>query len=186
MEPVTVSFAMTRDDYVGGALARLKMQTSGPYRAANRLTGIGLVVIGGILFALYFSARRPVQWFGAACVVFGAFLLFLNLPAQEFFVRRAAEAKFEQGLAGIAAHTVVFGENDVEIHSERYDAKLPYGMFHSAFADGTAILLCTAEDESRVVPERAMTADEQKRVESLLAEKMNRKFKQEGTREWTK
>jgi hypothetical protein len=186
MEPVTVSFAMTRDDFVGGALARLKMQTYGPYRLANRLTGVGMLVLGIVLFALYFSARWPMQWFGAVCVVFGAFLLFLNLPAQEFFIRRAAAAKFEQGLAGIAACTVSFGENGVSIRSERYDADLPYGMLSAAYADGTAILLCTAEDESRIVPVRAMTADEQKQVESLLAAKMKRKFKQEGTREWTK
>ena len=186
MEPVTVSFAMTRDDYVGGALARLKMQTSGPYLAANRLAGGGMVVLGGILFALHFTAHRPFQWLGAVCVVFGAFLLFLNLPAQEFFIRRAAAAKFEKGLAGVAAQTVSFGEDGVEIRSERYEAKIPYGMISAAYADGTAILLCTAEDESRIVPERTMTADEQKRVEGLLAEKMDRKFKQEGAREWTK
>lgn len=186
MEPVTATFAMTCDDFVGGALARLKMQTSGAYRTANRLLGGGLIALGCILFAVYFSAHRPVQWLGALCVVFGAFLLFLSLPVQESVVRRMAAARFEKGLCGIAAQTVCFGDDCVEICSERYDAKIPYGLFFAAYADEATILLCTASDESRIVPKRIMSTEEQKRVEGLLAAKMNQKFKQEGAREWTK
>ena len=186
MESVTVNFAMTRDDFVNGALARLKMQTSGPYRTANRITGAGSVMLGFILFALYFMTHRSVQWLGALCVVFGAFLLFLNLPMQGTAVRRMAAARFEKGLCGVAAQAVYFGESCVEIRSERYEAKIPYDMLFAAYADETTILLCTASDESRIVPKRTMSMEEQKRVEDLLAAKMNRKFKQEGAREWTK
>ncbi len=186
MDAVTVSFAMTREDFVNGALARLRMQVSGAYRTANSLTGAGTAVIGLVLFALYFKAGRPVQWLGAVCLVFGAFLLFLNLPTQEAAVRRSAAARFEKGLCGVAAQTVGFGEDGVEISSERYEAKIPYEMLCAAFADETTVLLCTASDESRIIPKRTMSLEEQKRVESLLAVKMNRKFKQEGAREWTK
>lgn len=186
MDSVTVNFAMTREDFVSGALARLKMQTSGPYRMANRLTGGGLFVIGCVLFALYFAAGKPVQWLGTVCALFGAFLLFLNQPTQEAAVRRMAASRFEEGLCGVAAQTVSFGAGGVEISSERYEAKIPYGMLFAAYADETTILLCTASDESRIVPKRTMSTEEQKRVESLLAAEMNRKFKQEGARQWTK
>lgn len=186
MQPVTLTFAMTREDYVNGAAARLKMQTQGSYRAVNRLTGIALIVAGGVLFAFYFAARLPVQWLAALCAVFGAFLLFLSLQLQESAVRRMAAARFEKGLCGVAAQEVVFGESCVEFRAERYEAKIPYEMLFSAYADETTVLLCTASDESRIVPRRTMSLEEQERVEHLLAAKLNQKFKQEGAREWTK
>ena len=185
-EPVTVNFAITRDDFVNGSLARLKMQTAGAYRTANRLTGAGAAVIGCVLFAFYFTTHRPVQWIGTVCIVFSAFLLFLNQSTQEAAVRRMAAARFEKGLCGVAAQTVSFAKDCVEIHSERYEAKIPYGKFFAAYADETTILLCTASDESRIIPKRTMSTEEQKRVENLLASEMNRKFRQEGAREWTK
>jgi hypothetical protein len=186
MEPVTVNFAMTREDFVNGAAARLRMQTDGTYGVTVRLTGACMVALGCVLFAVHLAANRPVQWLGAVCVLFGAFLLFLSMSAQEAAVRRMAASRFDRGLCGVAAQTVSFREDCVEVSSERYEAKIPYGMLFSACADGTTILLCTAADESRIIPKRTMNREEQKRVESLLAAKLNQKFKQEGAREWTK
>lgn len=186
MEPVTLNFALTREDYGNGSAARLKMTTHGFSRTAERLTGIGLLALGGVLFALYFAAQRPMQWLAALCAVFGAYLLFLNQQVQEAAVRRIAGVQFEKGLCGVAAQQVVFREDCVEFRAERYEAKIPYGMLDSAYADESTVLLCTASDESRMIPKRTMTVQEQERVEHLLAAKLNQKFKQEGAREWTK
>lgn len=186
MEPVVLNFAVTCEDYMNGAAARLKMQTQGNYRLSNRLTGAGLLVIGGVLFALQFATGRPLQWFAALCMVFGAFLLFVSCQFQEATVRRMAAAQFEKGLCGVAAQEVVFREDCVEFRAERYEAKIPYEMFFSAYADETSVLLCTAPDESRLIPKRTMSPEEQERVEHLLAARLNRKFKQEGARKWMK
>ncbi len=186
MEPVTLNFAMTREDFTNGAAARLKMQTGGTYRAVTRLAGAALILTGCVLFAFHFTAGRPVQWLAGLCAVFGAFLLFLGLQVEETAVRRMASARFEKGLCGVAAQEVVFREDGAEFRSERYEAKIPYEMFYAAYADETTVLLCTASDESRIIPKRTMSLEEQERVEHLLAAKLNRKFKQEGAREWTK
>jgi hypothetical protein len=186
MEPVELNFAVTCDDYMNGAAARLKMQAQGNYRFINQLAGGGLLVIGGVLFALHFATGRQLQWFGAMCMVLGAFLLFLSYQVQEAAVRRMAEAQFQKGLCGVAAQQVVIREDCVEFRGERYEAKIPYEMFFSAYADETTVLLCTAPDESRLIPKRTMSPEERERVERLLAARLNRKFIQEGARKWMK
>lgn len=186
MEPVELNFAVTCEDYMNGAAARLKMQAEGNYRSVNRLAGAGLFVIGAVLFILHYATGRPFQWLAGICTVLGAFLLFVGYAFQEAVVRRIAAAQFQKGLCGVAAQQVVFREDCVEFRGERYEAKIPYEMFFSAYADETSVLLCTAPDESRLIPKRTMSPEEQERVEHLLAARLDRKFKQEGARKWMK
>ncbi len=187
MESVTVNFAMTREDFVNGALARLKMQTSGrvPHgeppdgrRAVrNRLRPVCPVFCGG-------TGRCNGS---ARCARCSARFSFSSTCRRR---RPRCGGWLLRGLKKVCAawrrRRCVFEGSCVEISSERYEAKIPYGMLFAAYADETTILLCTASDESRIVPKRTMSTEEQKRVESLLASEINQKFKQEGAREWTK
>jgi hypothetical protein len=186
MEPVELNFAVTREDCMNGAAARLKMQADGNYRLVNQLAGAGLLVIGVALFLLHNATGRPFQWLAGVCTVLGAFLLFVSYPFQEASVRRMAAVQFQKGQYGVAAQQVIFREDCVEFHGERYEAKIPYEMLFSAYADETSVLLCTAPDESRLIPKRTMSPEEQERVEHLLAARLDRKFKQEGARKWMK
>lgn len=186
MEPVTVNFAMTRDDCMHSRVAQMKMQLPKTHDFTVRFLSIDLIILSCVLLVISNLYHRPLQWLCAVFVAIGVFLMFLYKPLQEAFASKAAANDFDSGRSGPPAHIVSFREDCVEFGTERYQAKIPYRMLYSVYEDETVFLLCTAIDEFRSVPIRAMTGAEQKRVESLLADHLKQKFKQEGAREWTK
>lgn len=186
MEPVTVNFAMTRDDYINGRLAQMKMLMPKTYHFSVKFMGIDLIVLACVLLVMGNLFHKPVQWLCAVLVAIGVFLLLMYFPTIAAVVRRRAANEFDAGRGGTPAHTVSFREDCVEVSTERYEAKIPYELFYSAYEDDSVILLYTGIGECRSVPKRTMDGAEQKRVESLLAERLKQKFKQEGAREWTK
>jgi hypothetical protein len=182
MEPVTVSFALTRDDFADAALAQMKMQSGGVYRVGSRIVGLVMIAAACVLF----TAKPGAQPLISVLMVCGVFFLFLCIPTLEAAAKRRASAAFDTGRRSVTAQTAVFGEESVEVQSERYTAKIPYQMLYAAYADEKMILFCTGIGECRCVPKRIMKKDEQKRVEDLLAKTIKQKFKQEGAREWMK
>jgi hypothetical protein len=186
VEPVTVNFAMTREDFIASRTAQLKLLMPQPYRFAIKFMGAVLIGFAAVLLAAGHLRYRPAPWLGALLAVCGVFLFFMYLPTVEASARKHAANDFDAGRCGPPARKVCFGENSVEIRSERYQAKIPYEMFYSAYEDGSVFLLYTGIGECRSVPKRTMNGEERKRVADLLGERLKRKFKQEGTREWTK
>ena len=182
MEPVTVNFALTREDFADAALAQMKMQSARVYRMGSRISGLVMIAAACVLFAV----KPRMQPLISVLMVCGMFFLFLCIPTLEAAARRRGFAAFDTDRRGVTAQTAVFGEKDVEVRSERYTAKIPYQMMYAAYANEKMILFCTGIGECRYVPKRTMKKDEQKRVENLLAKTIKQKFKQEGAREWMK
>ncbi len=182
MEPVTVNFAMTRDDYMSGQLARAKSGTARTETIAVKIFGIFLILLAFLLLL----TRTTQSWLSAVAMAGGIFLLFLCRPLLHAIVRRKAADDFEAGRCGMPAQTVSFDNDRVCFRTERYEGHIPYGMLARAYEDGSVFLLFTGEDECRCIPKRTLDKQNQKRVEDLLKSRMKQKFVQEGAHEWTK
>lgn len=182
MEPVSVNFALTRDDCENGAIARLKMMYPGKTLALLRISGFLLFCAGCAMLAVGVLLRQPLAWIGALFAVAGVFIAFFVRPAQEAAVRHMAGEGFDSGRFGTPAQRISFGPEGVSLRSERYEADIPYGMLYAVYSDENVLLLFTASDEWRIVPKRTMDAAGRRRVESLLAERVKQKFFQEGAR----
>lgn len=180
MGPVTVNYALTRDDCVNGALARLGMMYPKKKKRLIRSAEFFLLAAGCMLAIAGAVLYRPASvWSGAVLAVAGLFLVAFLQPAQEAAVRHMAGESFDSGHFGMPAQTVTFGPRGLSVRSERYEAEIPYPMLFSAYADRNVFLIFTASDEWRIVPRRAMSKEEGGQVQSLLRAGMKEKFKLE-------
>lgn len=180
MEPVTVNFALTREDCINGAMARLAMMCPKKRKWLVRLAEVFLIAAGCILAAVGATTRRPAfMWPGAVLAAAGLFTVIFLQPAQETAVRHMAGEGFDSGHFGTPAQTVTFGPQNLSVRSERYEANVPYTMLFSAYSDRNVFLIFTASDEWRIIPKRAMNGEESKRVQGLLKAGMKEKFKLE-------
>lgn len=182
MEPVTVSFALTRNDWIDAASARLKMRFTKAERIAVRAAGTAMLACACVLFVI----RPQTQPLPALLMAFGMIFIFLCFPTVELAAKNHAAAGFDSGQCGVMAQTVTFLEKSVRVNSERYTAEIPYEMMYAAYADENTIVLSTGLGEIRCIPKRAMDAAGRKQAEDLLAGNMKHKFTQEGARSWTK
>lgn len=182
MEPVSANFALTRDDCVNGAIARLKMMYPKKTLVLLRVSGFLIFCAGCALVTVGVVLRRPLAWAGALFAVAGIFAAFFVRPAQEAAMRHVAGENFDSGRFGTPAQRVAFGPRTVLLRSERYEAEIPYEMFYAVYSDENVLLLFTASDEWRIVPKRAMDAAGRSRAEKLLADRMKQKYFQEGAR----
>lgn len=179
MEPVTVNFALTREDCVQGSLARLSMLFPKKTYARFRTAGFLLFCAGCLLITESILLKQPLAWAGAVFAAAGVFAAFFLRPAQELSVRRMAGEGFDSGRFGTPAQTVIFGTEGIEVRSERYEAKIPYRMLSGAYEGRDAILVFTGADEWRTVPKRAMSPVECGRTAALLANGLHEKFRRE-------
>lgn len=184
MKPVTVSFAITREDFIKEAEARMKMQLTASVRACIRICGTIMLCFACLIFVRKKIFYADLNWTAAAIMAIAVFLIFLFMPTLGLAVRKNASERFNAGSIKATAKTVSFAEDVVKINAERYKAKIPYSMFYAAYADEATILLYTAVNECCSIPKRTMSISEQEQVEGLLASKLKQKFKQEGAREW--
>ena len=186
MVPVTVSFAVTREDYLDWRTAQMKHAMTRTYRQTVKLAGAYLLIFSVMMLALGIGAGWPTKWPAAVAAAGGIVLLFLLKPTLFALMRLRAADEFDSGRAGTPSQTVRFYPDRIEVRSERYEASLPYGMLFCAYEDGAVFLLYTGAGECRCVPKRAMAPGDCEKVEALLADRLKQNFIQEGAREWTK
>lgn len=179
MKSVTVRYALTREDCVNGALARLSMLFPKKTYSIFRAAGFLLFCSGCVLFALSVLQENRLAWPGAVLAVTGVFAAFFLHPTQEASVRRMARDGFDSGKFGTPAQTVTFGPEYFELRSERYEAKIPYRMLASAYENAETFLIFTEAEEWRAVPKRTMNSEECASAEKFLREGMKEKFRQE-------
>lgn len=186
MEPVSVSFAVTREDFLDWRKAQMKRAMTRAYRQTVKLIGVYLLVFSALMILLCVARDWPCQWPAAVAAAGGVFLLFLVDPTTIALTRLRAAEDFDSGRAWTPAQSVRFFPDRIEVRSERYDAEIPYGMLFCAYEDGAVFLLYTGGGECRCIPKRAMAPGDCEKVEALLADRLKQKFIQEGAREWTK
>ncbi len=186
MEPVAVSFAVTREDFLDWRKAQMKRAMAGAYRRTVRLAGVYLLIFSAVAILLCLARGWPLQWLAAIAAAGGVFLIFLLNPTSLAVVRLRAAEEFDSGRAWTPAQAVRFYPDRLEVRSERYEAEIPYGMLFCAYEDGAVFLLYTGGVECRCIPKRAMAPGDCEKVEELLADRLKQKFIQEGAREWTK
>lgn len=186
MEPVTVSFAVTRDDFLDCRTAQMKRAMTHAYRLGVRLTGAYLLIFSAVEIALCVARGWPGRWPAAVAAAGGIFLLFLLNPTLFTLTRMRAAEDFDSGRTAPASQTVRLFPDRIEIRSERYEAELPYSMLFCVFEDGGVFLLYTGGGECRCIPKRAMAPGDCETAEALFADRLKQKFIQEGAREWTR
>lgn len=152
-----------------------------PEREQRLIFAIGcvLIAVGCVFFVKYLPLLPHFAWAGVVIAAMGAFFAFFSRRTLEAAVSRKAGEWFDAGRFGTPAQTVVFGPEKLEISSELYECRVPYEMLSGVFEGRGALLIFTAGDEWRIVPERTLDPEALGRVKALLKSKMNQKFTQE-------
>lgn len=178
MEPVSVSFLLTREDYIAFRLAEDEVcRHDGAAQRFARPCGAALLAAAFLLLA--FCQDGAVPLLCGMMAVCGIVLLFLLEPLAKSVVRGKAAQDFDEGMR-IPSQTVNFLPDRIEIRSERYRADLPYEMLCRAYENRKMFLLFTGIGECRCVPKRAMNEESREKVSGLLKECLKSKFIQEG------
>lgn len=176
---VTVSFLLTKEDYIAGCLAASRAA----YREAElnflRLSGF-ILVISGIALRFLLSPSGYSHILYTLMVVLGVLLSFAVDSWQPMMVRRRAQRYFETRGERILAQTMIFDEQTVSIHTDRYRAQLPHSFLYRIYEDEKVFLLYTSQEEFWVLPKRALPPWDLMRVKQLL--KRNENYKREGVR----
>lgn len=181
MEPVTISFLTTGSDYADFKSAAMRDALRKGDSAALRVSGAAFVVFafalmlfwGGSVFRNLLYILLALIGFAVCCspdIIF------------PFVVRRRALQEYDSGKRRIPAQTVEFHGDFVSFLTERYSARIPYGMLHRAYENDRVFILYLGIDEIRFIPKRAMDESGRETVRKLLASQLKDKFKQEGAR----
>lgn len=181
MEPVTVSFLTTGEDYADFKFAAMKAAMRRGEAAALRASGAAVVLLAFALMLFWGgSVLRNVLYILLALIGFAV----CGSPdvVFPFFVRRRALQEYESGKSRVPAQTVEFHGDFVSFLSERYSVRIPYWMLHRVYEDDRMFVLYLGIDEMRFVPKRSMDGSGCKKVRDLLASQLKDKFQQEGAR----
>lgn len=181
METVTVSFLTTGSDYADFKAAAMKAAMRRGEAAALRASGAAAVLLAFALMLFWGgSVLRNVLYILLALIGF----IVCGSPdiVFPFVVRRRALQQYESWKNRIPAQTVEFRGDSVSFLSERYSARIPYGMLHKAYEDDRMFILYLGIDEMRFVPKRSLDDAGCRTVRNLLVSQLKDKFQQEGAR----
>jgi hypothetical protein len=176
---VSVSFLVTKSDYADfkTAAAKACMKKG----LLNGLRGAGCaIVFAALVLRAFFSAGFTQNVLYTLIAVAGVLVgVFCDVMIHSF-ARWRAFAYYEANRERFTAQNAGFGEQSVQISTDRYRADIPYEFLNSAYEDAKVFLLYTGIDEVKFVPKRSMSEDECEQVRAVLKKKLKEKYHQEG------
>lgn len=150
-----VSYLPVLEDVINFRLAVRRLQSSGGARAALRVLG-ALLAVGGVLLFVWQGGGLFDQAAWCLLLLFGLFVASYTDVLAPYLVRRRARIQFAEDQRILVAQTAAFYEDHCTIHTDRYDARLPYGLVYRVVEDKKQFLLYTGEDEVRFIPKRVL------------------------------
>lgn len=179
MEPVEVHFLVTREDFIQVRQAYCRAELSKSEVRLTRLLG-GLLAAAGAA-GMCFLSWGVVARIGFALMIVGGgvFLLYYD-TLYPYLLQRQTAALLKT--ARLTARTVRLDEQGVQLKADGYQAKLPYAMLWRVVESKAVFLLYLGEGERHFLPKRALSEEEQQRLQKHLKRVMKENYMQEGVR----
>lgn len=182
VKQVCVSFLPTREDYCDYKATACRAACRPRDVIVLRAAGVALVLLGIVFWAVWGRSNYVQTIADCLLVLLGILLGSWQDTLMPYFIRRSAGAYYDANRERMISKNLLFAENMVEIHTDRYKAHLHYDLFFRAYEDKKMFLLYIGEEEIHFVPKRALTEDQAALLHGWLSAAMGEKFHQEGTR----
>jgi hypothetical protein len=171
-----VSYLPVQEDFEQFQVAQNRWRTTPKEKLLTRAAGLAVLVLSAafFLYSVIFSSGERAVW--GILVIAGVLIACYRDILEPYVVRMQARSRFAVEQRTLVSQSVELFSGHMKIHTDRYQADLPYEMLYRAVETEKLYLLFLGKEEIRFIPKRVMTAEQCEQFTRVLKEHIRERY----------